>query len=115
MPAFTQPCLSAEAAPSGSVPASAPNASVSDTPPERPETDDALRELAEQHQLAMSKKSTEEASEELKMLQSARHLTPSEITTLLHWLVKREILLSERVERLEAQVEALQKTGSGQS
>lgn len=67
------------------------------------------REIEEQRRLALLSKNADEADEELNMLEKAKNLTPSEISGLLHWLVKREIVLSERLDRMARELEALKK------
>ncbi|QCE32313.1 hypothetical protein FAI41_01210 [Acetobacteraceae bacterium] len=65
---------------------------------------EARRELTAAQIQAKSAKTEKEMFEELEMLTATKNLTPSQIGSVLQWLIKQEIIQSERIKHLQKEV-----------
>lgn len=70
---------------------------------------EARRELTAVQVQAKTPKTEKEMLDELEMLTSTKILTPSQIGSVLQWLIKQEILQSERIKHLQKEIEILLK------
>ncbi|KMQ88990.1 hypothetical protein RF55_11439 [Lasius niger] len=74
---------------------------------------EARRELTDAQIQAKTPKTEKEMLEELDMLTATKNLTPSQIGSVLQWLIKQEILQSERIKHLQKEVTRLSALLSG--
>ncbi|QCE34062.1 hypothetical protein FAI40_01185 [Acetobacteraceae bacterium] len=68
---------------------------------------EARKELTMAQLLAKNPKTEKEMGEELEMLTASKNLTPAEVSKVLQWLIKQEIVQSERIKNLQKAVEKL--------